>query len=190
MRLIRKTLTAAGAILATLDPHKEFYTISGTMYGDTAVNATAQVDATISDLSARMPVTVSRSGTTVTVTFPSGVANTHNLGGTKDYIYISGTGNSSLDGLYPVASVSSATVLTYTSGTSGTVGAMSAIAIPIRTIQSFIASASVSATTPALPSVSATSINLNTVPFSGLVLNCTIYTAGTVILDVLAAGMR
>lgn len=186
MRLIRKTLTAAGSVLATLDTHQITYALDSAMYGDQAINATAQVDATMSDLDNQIQVTVSRSGSTVTVTFPSN----HFLGGTADYIYIRGTGNSGLDGLYLCASVSSTTVVTYTSGSSGTIASTPAYATPIKTHKAFIATGAVSATTPASPTISASILNPVNLPYTGLILTCTVYTAGTIILDLLQAGMR
>jgi hypothetical protein len=185
MRSIRKTLTGTGAILATLDPHKTYHAVSGYMYGDNAVNATAQVDATISDLTNKMPVTISRSTTTVTVTFQSN----HYLSGTADYVLISGTGLSGIDGIWPVASVSSTTVLTFTSSVSGTVATTNAFAVPIKKHETVIASGAVSATTLATFAISATTMNQTVIPRTGLILNCTIYSAGTVILDALAAGL-
>lgn len=186
MKLIRKTLTSTGSILATLDTHQITYALDAAMYGDQAINATAQVDATMSDLSNQMPVTVSRSGSTVTVTFQTN----HYLGGTADYIEIRGTGNSGLDGLYLCASVPSTTSVTYTSGSSGTIGSTPAFAIPIKMHKTFIASGAVSATTMATPAVSATTLNPVALPYTALILTCSIYSAGTVILDLLQAGMR
>lgn len=186
MRLNRVSLAAAGAVIMPIDPHKTQVNSLTSMYGSSTVSATAQVDATVSDLGNKIPVTLSRSSTTVTVTFPTG--NPHTLGGVTDYIVIAGSGVTSLDGTYSVASVTNDTVLTYSSGTSGTTTA-NAYAVPVRFMKTMIASASVSATTPAFPAVTTTSLYLETIPFSGLILNCTSYSAGTVYCDNRQGGL-
>lgn len=188
MRLNTVSISAAGSTLLTLDPHQMEVGQSITMYGSNNINATSQVDGTISDLTARIPVTVSRSVSTVTVTFPT--AQPHRLGGTTDYVVISGTGISSIDGVYVLASVSSNTVITYTSSASGTLASTAAVATPVRTFKAVIASASVSSTAPAVPAVSTTTAPIQFLPMSGLVLQCTSYVAGTTYLDVLQSGLR
>src|ERR1700733_7114202 len=110
MRLATASIAAAGSVVLPLDPHKIEMNDLIAMYGSHDINATAQVDGTISDLGLSIPVTISRSTTTATATF----AAPHRLGGTTDYVVITGTGNSNFDGTYPVASVTSNTALTYT----------------------------------------------------------------------------
>lgn len=178
MRLMRKTLTAVGCIMAVNDPHKIYNANSISMYGDTSISATAQVDRIISDPGNNISATVSRSGTSATLTFSS----PHLLGGTSDYVQIRGTGVSSLDGIYPVASVTSTTVVTYTSPVSGTVSATNCVATPLKFYANAIASGSVSATTPVVLS--------DVKPTYAFILNCTIYSAGTVIMDVLSTGIK
>lgn len=187
MRLKQNSIAAAGVVIQPLDPHVIQLEMLPIMYGSSTINATAQVDGTISDLGNVIPVSISRSTTTVTVTFPT--LSPHTLGGTKDYVVVSGTGVSSLDGVYPVASVTNDTVLTYTSGTSATTVA-NGYCCPVRFAATIIASASVSATTPAVPAVTTTSLYLPQIPFSGLILKCSTYVAGTVYLDTRQVGLR
>jgi len=187
MRLMRATVSAAGSAILVLDPHKITYGANMMMYGNSTINATAQVDATISELTIKTPVTISRSSTTVTVTFPT--TDPHTLGGTADYVIISGTGVSSIDGIYPLASVSSNTVLTYTSSVSGTLATVG-YAVPVRLHQTAIASGVVSATTPAVPAANAAGSYIEGSTFSALILKCTSYTAGTVYLDVRQEGLK
>ncbi len=186
MRLNRKTLGAAGSVILPLDPHLASSAMNTMMYGSSTINATAQVDATLSDLGNLIPVTITRSTTTATVTFPT--TQPHTLGGTSDYIVVSGTGSSNLDGTYPIASVSSDTVLTYTVANTGATAAVG-FAVPVRFLEAVIASAAVSATTPAVPAVSATAPDLYHTPFSALILKCTSYTAGTIYLDTRQTGI-
>lgn len=185
MRLVRATLSAAGATVLALDPHKIEANMLPILYGNSTVNATAQVDGVISDLGANTPVSISRTTTTVTVTFPT--TDPHRLGGTSDYITISGTGISGIDGTFAIATITSPTVLTYTSTVSATSTALG-VAVPLRFAAVVIASAAVSATAPATVAVSATTLPLQFVPFSALILKCTIYTAGVIHLDVRQAG--
>lgn len=186
MRLARASIAAAGAVILPLDHAKIQFNDLMVMYGSSTVSATAQVDGTISDLGNNIPVTISRSGTTVTVTFPTGTP--HTLGGTTDYVIINGAQGTGINGTYQVASVTSDTVLTYTSGTNATTVTVG-YACPVRFMKTVIASASVSATTPAFPAVTTTSIPLSQIPFSGVILNCTSYSAGTVYCDVRQSGI-
>lgn len=186
MRLNRASVGSASSVILPLDPHKTSFAMNTMMYGSSTISATAQVDGTLSDLGNLIPVTISRSTTTATVTFPS--VNPHTLGGTKDYVVITGTGNSNLDGTYPVASVTNDTVLTYTVANSGASTGIG-FATPVRFIETVIASASVSATAPAVPAVSATAANLYLTPFSAVILKCTSYSAGTVYLDNRQTGL-
>src|SRR5258708_29658624 len=136
MRLITASLGATGVVVLPLDPGKTQVSDLIAMYASNSQNAiTAQVDGTMSDLQANIPVSLSRSGTTGTVTFPT--LNPHKLGGTTDYIVISGSGVASLDGTYSIASVTNDTVLTYASGTSATTTA-NAVAVPIRFMKTVI----------------------------------------------------
>lgn len=180
MRQKRMILAATGCKLEVLNNRITTGTLITNVFGDTAINATAQVDGVDIDIDG-MPaaVTLTRSSTTVTVTFPA--SQPHLLGAITDYIVVSGTGNASLDGVYQIASVSSATVVTYTSSTSGTIAKTNASAIPLK----FIATNQTSAAASASAAVSVVKANA---PYNALVLNCTIYSAGTVILDVLQPG--
>lgn len=188
-RVIRAKLAAAGSAVAIIDPNINSFGVNAMMYGSSTINATAQVDATIADMSIRIPVTVSQTTTTVTVTFPT--LNPHTLGGTKDYVVISGTGLASIDGVYPLASVTNDTVLTYTSSSATVAAGTRAVATPVRFIETLIASATVSATAPAVttPAVTPTTVNLNLTPHTAFVLKCTTYVAGTVYFDLVQAGL-
>lgn len=177
MRLIKNTLIAAGCTLAVLDPHKIYNVADFSMYGDASINATAQVDAVIADIDQQIQSSLSQSTTTVTVTFNS----PHLLGGNKDYVMVTGTGVAGIDGVYQVATVTNTKVLTYTTSSGSFVGP--AQVIPLKFYENLIASASVSATTVA---------NKDTVlsPISAAILNCTTYSAGTVVLDTRVGGMK
>lgn len=188
MRLATAAVTGApGIVVLALDPHKVEFNDTIILYCSKAgaSNQTAQVDATISDLGANIPVALSRSGTTVTVTFPA--TQPHRLGSAVDYITISGSGVASLDGTYQVATVTSDTVLTYTSGTSATTTA-NAIAVPIRFLETIIASGTPAITVTGPTAPSATTRYIPTTVLSGLILNVTANTAGTCYLDVRQSG--
>jgi len=80
-----------------------------------ASGITYEVQHTLDSLSKKViPVSITRSSTTVTVTFAS--AHDKNTG---DSIIVSGSDVTGMDGTYPVT-VTGLTTLTYTSGTSGT----------------------------------------------------------------------
>ncbi len=181
MRLIKTSLSAAGSAVQVLNPHSIVQQVLPILYGSNGISATAQVDGTISNLGNNIPVIISQTTTTITVTFPS--TQPHTLGGSSDYVVLSGTGNSTIDGTWAVATVSSATVLTITSGTSQSVGPINGIATPIRFALTVIASAAVSATVPAVPARSNTTTDLGLQPWSALILKVTTYSAGTVYLD-------
>jgi len=81
-----------------------------------AAGITYEVQHTLDDLSKKVrPVSITRSATTVTVTFPT--AHNKNV---DDSIIVTGSDVTGMDGTYPIASVGSTTTLTYTSGTSAT----------------------------------------------------------------------
>lgn len=185
MRLIRASLSAIGAVVLPLNPQQASFSDSIISYASKSISGiTSQVDATISDLGNVIPVTVSRTTTVITVTFPT--SNPHTLGSAVDYVIIAGTGNALLDGTWPVATVTSDTVLTITSPSSGTIAATNGTATPVRRCTNVIASGT-PAITVAIPTVTA-ALPLYTLPFSGLILNCTAWTAGTVYLDVRQSG--
>ncbi len=189
MRLNRVTLTTAiGAVVQPLDPHKAVMLARPILYGSSDISATAQVDGTLSDLGNAIPIVISRATTVLTVTFPA--ANPHTLGGSTDYVVISGTGNALLDGVWPLATVTNNTVITMTSPSSGTISATAGVAVPLRFAKTVIASAAVSATAPATFAASTdTGLVLAQVPFSAYILKCTIYAAGTLYLDTRQAGI-
>lgn len=189
MRLVRASLTAVGAALMPMNYHSTYIAQNTMYYGTTSITGTntAQLDGTISDLGNNIAVTLSRSGTTVTVTFPT--LSPHTLGGTSDYVRISGSGVASLDGFFSLAGVTSETVLTYTSGTSATTTAK-AIACPIRFHAAILASGAVSATVPTLVAPSAIGAYLEQSPYTAMILKVTAYGgAGTIISDVLQCGI-
>ncbi len=183
MRLIRATNTAVSVAVLPLDPAETYFGNGIIAYGSSTINATAQVDATISDLGANIPVTYSQSTTAITVTFPT--ANPHTLGGTSDYVTIANTGIAGVDGTWPVASVTSDTVIVLTSTTSQTKSG-NAIAIPLRLYQAIIATGAMAATVK-IPTVTAAN-PFYTIPFSALILKTTTYVAGTIYLDVRQTG--
>lgn len=81
-----------------------------------AAGITYEVQHTLDNLGKKVnPASISRAGTTVTVTFN----NPHNLN-VNDSIIVEGSGISGADGTFAVATVPSATSLTYTTSTSGT----------------------------------------------------------------------
>ncbi len=188
MRLLRATISAATGqgVLLPLDTHESFKQSAILLYGNNSASLTCRVDGVFSDLGANIPVTLSRSGTTVTVTFPA--AQPHTLGSTVDWIEISGSGVTSLDGVYPLGGVTNDTVLTYTSATSATTTA-NAIAVPLRSkgSGSVIASSVLSGSSAVIPTVTAAN-PFYTLPYSALILQCLSYTAGTAYLDVRLIG--
>lgn len=172
-------MTAVGVNIITRDINK-FYTCSSlSLYGDHAVNATAYLGSSLSDITDKKSVSISQSGTTVTVTFNEN----HLLGSGADYVIIQGTGIAGIDGNWSLASVTSTTVLTYTSTVSQTVTVNSAQAIPIKIHSAIIGSASVSASTPAVAST-----DISTVPIYILVVSA--ISAGSVVLDLVVQGNR
>jgi len=186
MRVITAKISAAGAVILPLDTHESFMGDSILLYANSTGSLTCRVDGVFSDLGANIPVAVSRVGTTVTVTFPT--TQPHLLGSNVDWIQISGSGVSSLDGLYAVATVTSDTVLTYTSGTSATT-AVNAVAVPLRSkgSGSVIGSSVLAANSAVVPTVTAAN-PFYTIPYSALILQCLSYTAGTGYLSVRQTG--
>lgn len=186
MRLARVSLSAIGVAVMPIDPHQSSFSDAIISYASKSISGiTSQVDATLSDLGNTIPVSISRTTTTITVVFPS--TNPHTLGSNVDYVVISGTGNALLDGQWPVASVTDDVTLTLTSPTSGTIAATVGYAVPIRRCSVVIASAT-PAITVSIPTVTA-ALPLYTLPFSALILKCTAWTAGTVYLDVRQSGI-
>ncbi len=186
MRLVLASLSAAGATLLPMNPHLKYQQNAILLYASSDINASMRVDGTFSDLGANMPVSLSRSGTTVTVTF----STPHTLGNTRDFIKITGSGIASLDGFYAVASVTSPTVVTYTSGTSATT-VVTAVANPVRVAEgsgSVIGSTVLSASSAVVPTVTAANA-FYTLPYTGLILQSTAYTAGTAYLGVRQTGL-
>ena len=181
MRLNKTSIAAVGAVMLPIDPHQQALSDAVIIYGSSSIDATAQLDGTYSELSNQIPMTFSRSTTTVTVT----TVVDHTLGSNVDYVLITGTGVASIDGFYPVATVTTDLALTYTSGTSATtVG--SGFITPIRRAQAVIASG-VMAATIKTPTVTAAN-PFYTIPYSALILKCTVYAAGTIYLDVRQSG--
>lgn len=180
MRSQRVLLSAAGCKLVPLNDRITGGVSITALFGDHAISATAQVDGVNYDKSlAPVAVSISRSGTTVTVTFPT--SNPHLLGASTDYIAIGNSGNAGLDGVWEVASITSTTVLTFTSSVSGTLTNILTTATPLKLITSNQATGAVSATVAGRTA-------LATTPYQALVLNCTTYSAGTIVLDVLQPG--
>lgn len=191
-RLVTASLAATGSVVVPLDPHKAVMLIRPILYGSSSTNAAnrAQVDATISDLGNNIAVTVSRATTVITVTFPT--LSPHKLGNTTDYLIISGTGNAALDGTYPIATVTSDTVVTVTASASGTIAATAGYGLPIKTVATVIASALPPFATAPLTFAASTDTGLvlAQVPFSAYILKQTVYTStGTTYLDVRQEGI-
>lgn len=186
MRLLTAQISAIGAVLLPLDTHKSFKQSSILLTANSTGNLTCRVDGVFSDVGANIPVKLSRSGTTVTVTFPT--AQPHGIGSTVDWILISNSGVASLDGLYAISTVTNDTVLTYTSGTSATT-AVNALASPLRSkgSGSVIGSSALTASSAVVPTVTAAN-PFYTLPYSALILQCLGYTAGTAYLSVRQTG--
>lgn len=184
MRLVSTQVTGGvGISVLPLDTHEITMQDAIVAYCSSDVSGiTSKVDATISDLGANIPVTFSQSTTAITVTFPA--ARPHKLGSSADYCTLSNTGIVGVDGTWPVASVTSNTVIVLTSTTSQTKSG-SAVAVPLRLYQNVIATNT--AATATIPTLSA-ALPLNIVPYSALLLNVTAWTAGTAYLDVRQTG--
>lgn len=183
MRLVRATNTAVSVAILPLDPGEISFATGIIAYGSQTINATSQVDSTISDLGNTIACTYSQSTTNITITFPT--AQPHTLGGTADYVVISGTGITGVDGVWPLGSVTNDTVLVAVSQTSQTKSG-NCIVVPIRLYQAVIASGAMAATVK-IPTVTAAN-PFYTIPFSALILKTTIYAAGTIYLDVRQTG--
>ncbi len=186
MRKVTAQISAAGAVLLPLDTHQIFKQSAILLFGNSTANLTCRVDGVFSDISASIPVTLSRSGTTVTVTFPT--TQPHTLGSNVDWIQIRNSGVTSLDGLYVLSTVTNDTVLTYASGTSATTTA-NALATPLRSkgSGSVIGSSPLTGTSDVIPTVTAAN-PFYTLPYSALILQCLNYTAGTGYLEVRQIG--
>ncbi len=184
-RLVRASVGAAVAAILPLDTHKITMQDAIQAYASADINGSAQVDGTIADLGIKIPVSVGRATTVITVTFPT--LNPHTLGSSADYVLISGTGNALLDGVWPLATVTNSTVITITSPSSGTIAAVNGIATPLRLYQAVIATGAMAATVK-IPTVTAANA-FYTLPFSALILNCTTWVAGTIYLDVRQTGI-
>ncbi len=143
------------------------------------------MEGTSADIWATIPVIITQSTTTVTVTFKD--VPGHQLTTSACYVQITGTGITGVDGIYAVAGVSSPTVLTYTSGTSQTLAATNGFAVPLPVTQGVIASGAISATVPKQPTVTVAS-PFYSLPYSALIFSCTASTAGTAYLDIRQSG--
>ena len=181
MRMTRVALGAVG--IATVPLNNRLYTgaFTANLFGDTAISSvSAQVDGCDIDTDvAPVRCTVTSSTTTATITFPATAP--HRLGAVTDYILVTGTGTTNLDGVYQVASISSATVLTYTVVSGTHASPIQCFAVPIKFIATAIATGTVSKT--AATSKVATSTLYNT-----LVFNVTAWTGGVALLDVHQPG--
>lgn len=184
MRLITASLGAIAVAVLPLDPSETYVARQIISYTSQDVNSiTGQVDSTLSDLGANIPVTYSQTTTAITVTFPAN--NPHRLGATADYCTLSNTGIVGVDGTWPVASITNATVVVLTSTTSQSKTG-SAIAVPLKFCQTIIASGSMTAAT-VTPTYSAI-LPLYILPYSALIFKVTAWTAGTAYVDVRQAG--
>ncbi len=183
MRLVRASLAAKAVAVLPIDTHEISMQDAIIAYGSQTINGSAQVDATLSDLGANIPVTYSQTTTAITVTFPA--AQPHTLGSSVDYCTIIGTGITGVDGTWPVASVTNDTVVVLTSTTSQTKTG-NAIAVPLRFAATIIATGAMAATVK-IPTVTA-ALPFYTMPFSALILNVTTYVAGTIYVDVRQTG--
>lgn len=181
MRLQRITATAVSNTLLPLDSNQVMYNESCYLYGSSTVSATATVYGIISNLYANLPVSFSRSGTTVTLTFQSA----HFAAASAIFVNVCNSGVTSIDGVYAVVTVGSTTTLTYTSGTSATTSGNAVASILIG--QTMINSVAVSATTPTKPTISIQN-TFSTLPYSSLLLVVSAYTSGTVYLDSRQSG--
>lgn len=192
MRLVRASQAGAvGVVLLPLDPHQKAFSDGIIMYCDKAgaAHMTAQVDGTISDLGNLIPMTFSQTTTAITITTLA--ANPHTLGVASattgcDYCLISGTNIAGVDGIWPVGSITNATVVVATSQTSQSKTG-SGFLTPIRLYQQVIGSAA-PAITVTIPTVTAAN-PFYTIPFSALILNVSAWaTAGICYLDVRQSG--
>ncbi len=190
MKLQRVTVATAtlgqNIMCLPLDPNTLAFSDAIYLYGSKSTSGiTCSVQGTSADIWGTIPVTISQTLTTVTVTF-IGVPG-HQLTSSACYVNIMGTGDIGVDGIYQVATVTSPTVLTYTSAVSQTAAYTAAFAVPVPVTQGVIASGSVSATVPKQPVVTVAS-PFYSLPYSCLLLICTARTAGTAYLDVRQSG--
>lgn len=95
-----------------VDPHKQYWGVGFGVTLSASANLTYSVQHSFDDTGANIPCQVTRSTTTLTITFPAA----HGLT-TSDSVIISG--GSPWDGNYAVASVSSSTVITVTVANTG-----------------------------------------------------------------------
>ena len=133
MKYAQVIQSAVGATAwVPVDPSQNAFGVGFNIDLDSAASGiTYTIQHTFDDVGHKVNATISRSGTTVTVTVPEG----HGLNTGDSAVILNAnqvTGASGLDGTYDVT-VSSTTVFTYTSGTSGTVGTFTGIEIvPLR----------------------------------------------------------
>lgn len=162
---------AASAWIPLNAKQSPFNVSLGVDFDSAASGVTYTVEHTFDDLGDFRPVTsITRSTTTVTVTFPSTAP--HNLN-TGDSLVVQGSGVTGMDGTFTVTA-SSATVVTYTSGTSGTAtGAIDTRVVPLRVFPH----ASLAAKTT-------TSDSNYAYPVTATRLNVTVWTAGKTTLIV------
>jgi hypothetical protein len=117
MKLTTVSLSAVGVSpWIPLDYRQNPFSVSLAVDLDSAASGiTYEVQHTLDNLGKKVnPITITRSGTTVTVVY----LTPHGLN-VNDSIVVEGSGVTGMDGTFNVASVGSTTSLTYTSGTSG-----------------------------------------------------------------------
>ncbi len=175
MKVQFSLVAGVGAGLIPLDPSKPLFNNAFAQWCDQAGSGaiTGRVDATLSDLSVKIPVTFSQSLFAITMTFPT--SDPHTLGSNVDYMLITGTGIVGVDGFWPVASVTNDTVIVVTSGTSQTKSG-NAIACPVRRCANPI----VSGTLNLFPSVPSSTLATPVyfLPYTGIINRVTV-NAGT-----------
>lgn len=134
-------------------------------------SGTFSIEHTFDPLLPALPITVSQSTTTITVTF----AAEHGLR-IGDGVIISGSGVATVDGQWVVAGITNTTVLTITSATSQTVAAVGCFAAALRVF-----------TVPSgtLTSKTASAYGTYNFPVTGFRATCTVAGAGKLRVGVL-----
>lgn len=116
MRLVTQRLTAAGVgPWIVLDYHVSGWVVGIGVVPSSNGNLTYSVEHTFDDITAKKRAYLQRTTTTATVTLTN-----HGLS-VSDSVMVDGTGDSNVDGYFPVASVTNQNVFTYTVTTGTTI---------------------------------------------------------------------
>jgi hypothetical protein len=137
------------------------------------ISATYTVDYSFDNPNVPVPCKLSRSTTTATLTLVN-----HGLT-TADSIIVAGTGSTSLDGTFAVASVVDQNTITYTVANSGVTSSTSGQVSVMRVFSDITA----------LSAKTANAQALITTPIMAVRLRCTIFAAGYMTMLVLQSGI-